>query len=159
MDQTNMSTHSLPALSGGLRVRFHTLWTLSLKAYRRGSSRPDPLAGKILMQVAATILCGRTFKPSLGALGRMHGRSTRTIARAVEALEGAGFVETIQRGKKLSNVYRLAMWLWRRLTGRDGPTPPRRAGLQSAQSELPGIIARARAKWEAAQGEVALAGR
>ena len=159
MDQTNMSTHSTGNLNGRLRVRFHTLWTLSLKAYRRGSSRPDPLAGKILMQVASTVLCGRVFQPSLEALGRMHGRSARSIARAVGALEAAGFVEVIQRGKKLSNVYRLALWLWRRLTGRDGPTTPWLPGLQPLKDGLSGVIARARAKWEAAQGEAALAGR
>jgi hypothetical protein len=159
MDTTNLSGHSNGAKTGGQRVRYQWLYTLALKVCRPKSHLPDPLAGKLLLQIAATVLCKRICQPSLWALGQMHGRSGRSIRRSIAALQAAGLIDVIQRGKKLSNVYRLARWLWARLTGRDLRRTPPRPGMARLGDELEGVIAAARAKWAAAQGEAALARR
>jgi DNA-binding transcriptional MocR family regulator len=118
MDRSEMSYHPNRAERRGGRVRFQWLYTLAVKCYRRGSSRPDALANKILVQVAATVLCHRVCQPGEASLARMHGRSTRTIRRAIDTLQAAGLVEVIRRGRKLTNVLRLARSLWARLTNR-----------------------------------------
>lgn len=125
-------------------VRYQWLYALSVKVHRRGSSRSDALAGKILVQVAATVLCKRPCKPGLLALGRMHGRSPRSIQRAVAALVAAGYVEVIHRGKQLSNVLRLSQWLWCRLTGRLLGGQWRKAGPQLVSKIAEGILEAAR---------------
>lgn len=99
-------------------MRYQWLYTLAIKAHRRGTSRPDALAGKILVQVAATVLCHRVCQPGEISLARMHGRSTRTIRRALDTLQDAGLIDVIRRGKKLTNVLRLARSLWAKLTNR-----------------------------------------
>jgi DNA-binding transcriptional ArsR family regulator len=81
----------------------------------------------------------------------MFGRSDRSIRRALKALSDAGIIEVRRRGRKLSNVYRLAKWFWERLTGRDN-RPRIRPGRTQALGEcLASVIEGARAAWEARQ--------
>lgn len=127
MDKSDLSYHAERSTTGLAPVRYQWLYTLSLKASRPGTTRPDALAGKLLVFVVTTILCKRACRPSHEALGRMFGRHARSIARSVHALRAAGLIEVKRRGRKLSNVYRLTTWLWRRLTNdRPRRTPPRR---------------------------------
>lgn len=159
MDTSNLSYHSSGGSPPGSRVRYQWLYTLALKVRRGAARTPDPLAGKILVQVAATVLCGRPCKPGLASLGDMHGRSPRSIQRSIEALESAGYITVIRRGKQLSNVLKLAVWLWRRLTGRGGTDQLELPGLRRMDDAINGVLQAARRAWEASRRGLALAPR
>ncbi len=155
MHPSNLSYHSDTGAGALPPVRYQWLYTLAVKVRRGAARTPDPLAGKLLVQIAATVLCGRPCKPGLVALGRIHGRSPRSIERSISALVAAGCVEVKRRGKKLSNVLRLATWLWRRLTGRDGTRQMELPGLRRADDVLNGVMESCRRAWEASRRALA----
>ncbi len=159
MGRNYVSNHSRGPQAGPPRVRHHTQWLLSIKVYRPGSTRNDLLAGKILTQAAACILCNGTFKPALGTLAEAHGVCVRSVSRSVQALKLGGFVTIRRRGRKLSNVYRLAKWLWCRLTGRYGSEGPWLPGMAPLLPGIQAALDRARASWAAARREVVPATR
>ena len=130
-------------------MRYQWLYTLAVKCHRPGSSRPDALAGKILVQVAATVLCHRVCQPGEASLARMHGRSTRTIRRAIDALQAAGLVDVIRRGRKLTNMLRLARALWARLTNRLQGAECHRGRMGSVAGAAGEVLEAARRAYEA----------
>ena len=155
-----MSYHSKELLRVGLTpIRSQWLYSLAIKCYRPGASTADPLAGRLLIQVAGTTLSKRICQPRQAVLGRMHGRSPRSIQRSLKALKDAGLVEVIRRGKQLSNIYRLARWLWCRLTNQGVTGQPSLPGLSRARDAIDGVLDGAKRAWEARHRGLVLATR
>jgi len=146
-----MSHHSGRALPLKPRVGHPLLYMLAMKVCRGNARRPDTLAGKLFVQISSTVCLKRPCTPGRRSLGAMHGRSVRSIARALRALVDAGLVERRRRGKQLTNVYRLAKWIWARITGQDQWAARRAAQDGPAQLELASVIERARGAWAAAR--------
>jgi len=72
-------------------------------------------------------------QPGLKRLAEMFSRRPETISRAMRALQERQLIKIIRRGKTLTNVYRLARWLWETLTG----DPRRHYPWAFAQVRLP----------------------
>jgi hypothetical protein len=108
MAVSSVSHHSARITSRGL-----WLWTLEL-----------PEGPTLLLETIAG-LCerDRRFQAGQDWLAGSRGRSRRTIIRWVKALETRGLIHVIRRRKKLTNIYRLARWLWARLKGRPAWKP------------------------------------
>jgi len=68
--------------------------------------------------VAERALAGQVFSPSQAKLGQLYHRDARTIRRWLKVGVERRWLRVVRRGRKLTNVYRLARWLWGRLTGR-----------------------------------------
>ena len=137
-----MSYHSKGLVINPPNVRHQVLYAASMKIHRKGSTRPDSLAGRALILIASMCLTAKTCQPGRRALGRMFGRSERSIARSLRALVDAGYIVRRRRGRKLTNVYRLAKALWRALTNDNAHRPPRRSGPTPFKLELRDYIAR-----------------
>lgn len=75
----------------------------------------EPTEKVILEGIASIRFRGRVAQPGVKELARWINRSTRTVFRVLAELEKNGLVKRIRRGKKLTNVYYLAMKLWGRL--------------------------------------------
>jgi DNA-binding transcriptional ArsR family regulator len=127
------------------------LYMLATKVSRIPGGRTDALAGRVFLMVASTVLCKRKCQPGQKALGSMFGRSPRSIQRSLKALIECGVVVKIRRGRKLTNLYRLAEWIWRRITGADRWLRQPKRGLQPADNSLANILAKAREAWQRAQ--------
>jgi hypothetical protein len=155
-----MSHHSEIELRQGLTpVKSQWLYALALKCYRQGASTADPLAGRLLVQIAGTTLGNKICQPRQAVLGRMHGRHARSIQRSLTALRDAGYIQIVRRGRKISNVYRLAKWLWCRLTNRGVGGQLRLPGVGALGDDVRETIERMRRRWEAARRELAPATR
>ena len=82
----------------------------------------------------------------------MHGRHIRSIQRSLGALVAGGFIEAIRRGRKITNVYRLAGWLWSRLTNRGVTGQLALPCLARADDAWSGALDALRRRWEASRG-------
>lgn len=86
-----------------------------------------PMGVRVMVAgIAECALRGRVFSPSQARLGELYHRDRRTISRWVQHATRCGWIRVLRRGKKLTNVYRLARYLWRRLTGQFRQRPPTR---------------------------------
>ena len=76
----------------------------------------------ILHQIARFRLRGRRAQMSWKHLMQSIGKSRRTLAKLLKSEKFREVVKKIRRGKKQTNLYYLADWLWNRLTvGRKVP--------------------------------------
>ena len=76
----------------------------------------------ILHQIAHFRLHGRRAQMSWKNLCRSIGKSHTTLAKLMRSEKFREVVKKIRRGKKQTNLYYLADWLWSRLTvGRKVP--------------------------------------
>ena len=143
-----MSHHFQRGANGAPSVRYPMLYMLATKASRMPGGQSDTLAGKVFMVVATTCCCKRKCQPGQRALGSMFGRSPRSIQRAIRALTDAGLVVKIRRGRKLTNLYRLAEWIWRRITGADRWASMPKRGLRAVADPLTAVLDKAKAAWQ-----------
>jgi len=67
--------------------------------------------------VAEAALHGQAFAPGQEKMGEMFHRDRRTMNRWCRYAVRHHWLRVIRRGRTLTNVYRLARWLWARLTG------------------------------------------
>tara|TARA_Y100000310_G_C20056455_1_gene522961 strand:+ start:36 stop:437 length:402 start_codon:yes stop_codon:yes gene_type:complete len=86
---------------------------------------PIDCASKGLLSCVAELkLKGRTVQPGYKELAKWISRSRRTVATCLNTLELMGYLRRKRRGKKLTNVYYLAHFLWGLLT--NGRSIPKR---------------------------------
>jgi len=85
-------------------------------------STPLPMLQRNLLVVIASIVTsGKLCAPSQERLGEMLDRSRETIGRALAALVAQRLIAAKRRGRRLTNVYRLAHRIWQAITGRIPP--------------------------------------
>jgi len=58
---------------------------------------------------------GQKAQPSLKSLANLIGGSVRTVIRSLDTLEISGLIDRTRRGCGLTNLYRISLWLWKRL--------------------------------------------
>jgi hypothetical protein len=104
-------------------VSHHSQRIRSWAAYTSSLTLP-PLARTFLHNVGDACLRHRSYQPHQARLARSWGRDRRQVIRWVKLLEERGLLRKIRRGKKLTNVYRLARTLWNRLVGQTRPKVP-----------------------------------
>ena len=103
----------------------------------------------IIHQIARFRLRGHRAQMSWLHLCRSIGKSRRTLAKLMRSEKFKQVVTKIRRGKKQTNLYYLASWLWDRLTvGRKKPSAIERQASPSAPftrapSVLMGLFAEA----------------
>jgi DNA-binding MarR family transcriptional regulator len=93
------------------------------------------------------VLTGKVCQPGRKALGRMLGRSPRSVGRSIAALVSAGYISRRRRGKKLTNVYRLTKALWARLTNHQVREPRQTSRPTGMQMELRAVLDRLSARF------------
>jgi hypothetical protein len=69
----------------------------------------------ILHQIAGFRLRGRRAQMSWTHMCRSIGKSRRTLAKLHKTRQFSEVIRKIRRGKKQTNLYYLASWLWERL--------------------------------------------
>lgn len=72
----------------------------------------------LLVTIGAMTLRSRACRPSQARLGEILRRKRETVNRHIRALKVQGLVRVVRRGKGLTNVYLLARWVWKALTGK-----------------------------------------
>lgn len=112
---------------------FHTFST-SRAAYLAGFRLPH-LATRALIVIAEMSIKHGSCQARQAVMGRWFLRTDRQVRRAIRELKERGYITVKQRGKRISNVMRLAKWLWQRLTFRPMPkwTPPEQMNLDYEQ--------------------------
>ena len=89
----------------------------------------------ILRQIADFRLRGRRAQMSWTHMQRTIGKSRRTLAKLHKSEAFLQCIKKIRRGKKQTNLYYLADWLWSRLT--QGRTIPHVKGAAGEPQPAP----------------------
>lgn len=102
-------------------IKNPTLWIASFHL---------PASEKAVLQLIVSIHCTSGIcRPGYRKLAQWISRDERTVGRALRSLKQRGLLFAKRRGKKLTNVYYIAHFLWKQLVcdeRRRQPLPERR---------------------------------
>jgi DNA-binding transcriptional ArsR family regulator len=90
----------------------------NLTLYIESMSLSSP-AKLFLLGVASIRLRNRLCQVSQKEWGKLLSRSRRTVCYAIKELKEKNLIKIVRRGKKLTNLYFLAHWLYKMLTGKE----------------------------------------